>query len=122
MFRSRAKAHLEQLLENKARLTKSKDPRLANDVLFRDGLKDDWKKLTNKHPRYSMDQLPVGELKETLDQIDKLWADTLDRADRRFGFVSLLLARVLDGSLALEQVAGLPKGDALLGKLGAPTA
>jgi hypothetical protein len=120
MFRSRAKAHLEQLLEGKPKLTKSKDPRLNNDLTFRDGLKDDWKKLTNKFPRYAMDTLPVGELKETFDQIDKLWADAMDRADQRFKFLSYLLARVVEGSLVIEQVAGLPKGDALLGTFDAP--
>lgn len=118
-FRSRAMAHLEQLLEGKPRLTKSKDARLTNDLAFRDGLKDDWKKLTNKYPRYSMDPLPVGELKDTLDQIDKLWADTMDRSEQRFKFVSLLLARFVDGSLTLEELGGLPKGDALLASLDA---
>ncbi len=120
-FRSRAMAHLEQLLESKPRFTKSRDARLSNDLAFRDGLKDDWKKLTNKFPRYAMDPLPVGELKDTLDQIDKLWADTMDRADQRFKFVSLLLSRFVDGSLALEQLAGLPKGDAMLASLDNPS-
>jgi hypothetical protein len=109
LFRDRAKAHLEQLLEGKPRLTTTKDARLGNDVAFRDGLKG------NKYPRYSLDPLPVGELKQTFDQIDKLWTDTMDRADRRFRFVSLVLGRIIDGSLALEQVAELPKGDAMLG-------
>jgi hypothetical protein len=118
MFRSRAKAHLEQLLEGKPKLTKTKDPRLNNDLTFRDAMKEEWKKLTNKFPRYAMDPLPVGELKGVLDQIDKLWADLMDRGDQRFKFVSLMLGRVVDGSLALDQVAELPKGDDMVGALG----
>ena len=115
MFRSRAMAHLEQLLESRPRIKSAKDARLGNDLAFRDALKADWKKLTNKYPRYALDQLPVGELTQTFDQIDKLWTDTMDRAERRFGLVSLVLGRIVDGSLALEQVAELPKGDAMLG-------
>jgi len=122
MFRSRALAHLEQLLENKARLATDKDARMANDVTFRDTLKSDWKKLTNKHPRYSMNQLPVGDLKQTLDEIDKLWADTMDRADRRFAYVSLILTNVAGGSLALDSVSALPKGEAMLASFEAPPA
>jgi hypothetical protein len=43
----------------------------------------------------------------------------MDRADQRFKFVSLLLARFVDGSLTLDELVGLPQGDALLASLDA---
>lgn len=124
MFRSRAMAHLEQLLENKARLSSEKDPRISHDTTFRDALKGDWKKLTNKHSRYSMNQLPVGDLKQTLDQIDKLWADAMERSERRFAYMSLILKHVVSGALPLDRVSELAQGASMLGSLeemGLPT-
>jgi hypothetical protein len=117
-FRARATKHLDQMLGNKGKFTRAgRDGRLNQDTLFRDGLKDDWKKLTNKYPRYGGEPLPVASITGILDEIDKLWTDLTDKTEHRFRLVSLLVARLVDGALPLEQVAELPKGDELLAKL-----
>jgi hypothetical protein len=117
-FRSRAQARLQEILETKAPFEKKgRDARLTNDPILRDGLKDDWKKLTNKFPRYNGEPLPVTPIVGILDQRDKLWADMIDRTELRFSHVAALTARLLDGSFPLEQVEGLPKGEAMLASL-----
>ncbi|MDI4663851.1 hypothetical protein K9U40_05850 [Xanthobacter autotrophicus] len=119
LMRSRAIAHLTHLLETKASFERGgRDNRLTNDPLLRDALKDDWKKLTNKHPRYSGIQLPVVPLVEMLDQFDQLWVDLIDRADRRFDGVSAIIGALAAGSLQVEEVAGLPTGPDLHARLG----
>ncbi|MEF3366431.1 hypothetical protein V3H18_07780 [Methylocystis sp. 9N] len=119
LFRSRAQAHLRELLENKTPFEKGgRDARLTNDPTLRDGLKDDWKKLTNKFPRWTGEQLPITPIVEILDQRDKLWIDMIDRTESRFSYIAALTARLLDGSFAVEQVEGLPKGEAMLASLG----
>lgn len=120
LMRSRAIAHLTHLLETKAAFERGgRDNRLTNDPVLRDALKDDWKKLTNKHPRYSGIQLPVVPLLAMLDQFDQLWADLMDRAERRFDGVSSIIGALVAGSLQVEEVAGLPGGPDLLARLGA---
>ncbi|MFG1373712.1 hypothetical protein V5F32_16175 [Xanthobacter oligotrophicus] len=119
LMRSRAIAHLTHLLETKAAFERGgRDNRLTNDPMLRDALKDDWKKLTNKYPRYSGIQLPVVPLVEMLDQFDQLWVDLIDRADRRFDGVSAILRALAGGSLQVEEVAGLPQGPDLRARLG----
>jgi hypothetical protein len=108
------------MLESKAKFEKGgRDQRLTDDPGFRDALKDDWQKLTNKYPRYSSIPLPVTTITDILDENDKLWTDMMDKTEQRFGLVALMIARLADGSLTLDQVATLPKGDALLARLGA---
>ncbi|MFG1292348.1 hypothetical protein [Xanthobacter versatilis] len=120
LMRSRAIAHLTHLLETKAAFERGgRDNRLTNDPVLRDALKDDWKKLTNKHPRYSGIQLPVVPLVDMLDQFDQLWVDLLDRADRRFDDLSAIIRALTAGTLQVEEVAGLPKGPELRARLGA---
>ena len=120
LMRSRAIAHLTHLLETKASFERGgRDNRLTNDPLLRDALKDDWKKLTNKHPRYSGIQLPVVPLVAMLDQFDQLWVDLIDRAERRFDGVSSIIAALATGTLQVEEVAGLPTGPDLPVRLGA---
>jgi hypothetical protein len=41
----------------------------------------------------------------------------LGKIEQRFGLVALMIARLADASLPLDQVAGLPKGDDLLARL-----
>ncbi|MDI4656405.1 hypothetical protein [Xanthobacter autotrophicus] len=119
LMRSRAVAHLTHLLETKASFERGgRDNRLTNDPVLRDALKDDWKKLTNKHPRYSGIQLPVVPLAGLLDQFDQLWVDLIDRADRRFDDLSAMIRALSAGSLQVEEVAGLPKGADLRARLG----
>ncbi|MFG1303755.1 hypothetical protein V5F34_06410 [Xanthobacter autotrophicus] len=119
LMRSRAIAHLTHLLETKAAFERGgRDNRLTNDPVLRDALKDDWKKLTNKHPRYSGIQLPVVPLAELLDQFDQLWLDLIDRSDRRFDHLAAIIRALADGSLQVEEVAGLPKGAGLGSHLG----
>lgn len=119
LLRSRAMAHLTHLLETKAAFERGgRDNRLTNDPALRDALKDDWKKLTNKHPRYSGIQLPVVPLAELLDQFDQLWVDLIDRADRRFDDLSAIIRALTAGTLQVEDVAGLPKGKDLRARLG----
>jgi hypothetical protein len=114
-FRSRAQRRLLELLENKTPFEKGgRDARLTNDPILRDALKDDWKKLTNKFPRWGSEPFPVRPIVGILDQRDKLWADMIDRTELRFSHVAALTARLLDGSFTLEQVEGLPKGEAML--------
>jgi hypothetical protein len=117
-FRSRALAHLQGLLETNTPFEKGgRDARLTNDPTLRDGLKGDWKKLTNKFPRWSLEQLPVNAILGVLDERDKLWAEMADRTELRFGHFATLTARLLDGSITVEEVGGLPKGDAMLASL-----
>jgi hypothetical protein len=52
-----------------------------------------------------------------LDENDKLWTNMLGKIEQRFGLVALMIARLADASLPLDQVAGLPKGDDLLARL-----
>jgi len=118
LFRSRVKAHLRGLLENKTPFEKGgRDSRLTNDPTLRDALKDDWKKLTNEFPRWTGQPMPVTPIIGILDQRDKLWAEMVDRTELRFSHVAALTACLLDGSFAVEQVGGLPKGDAMLASL-----
>ncbi len=117
-FRRRCIKFWDRMLESKTKFEKGgRDQRLTDDPGFRDALKDDWKKLTNKYPRYSGMPLPVTTITGILDENDKLWTDMMDKTEQRFGLVALMIARLADGSLALEQVADLPKGDDLLAKL-----
>jgi hypothetical protein len=117
-FRTRTVKHLDQILASKSKFTRAgRDNRLNQDQAFRDALKDDWKKLTNKYPRYSGEPLPVASITGILDEIDKLWVDMMAKSGHRFSLVALVIARLIDGSLALDQVAELPKGDALLSRL-----
>ncbi|MFG1348054.1 hypothetical protein [Xanthobacter autotrophicus] len=119
LMRSRAVAHLTHLLETKASFERGgRDNRLTNDPVLRDALKDDWKKLTNKYPRYSGIQLPVVPLAELLDQFDQLWVDLMDRSDHRFDDLSAMIRALAAGSLQVEEVAGLPKGVDLRARLG----
>lgn len=123
VLRGRAMALLQTLLETRAEFERGgRDPRLTSDPVLRDTLKDDWKKLTNKYPRYSGLQLPVAPLSPLLDQFDGLWVAVMDRADRRFRYVFLLLDRLVDASLAVEDVAGLPRGAELPAALAAERA
>ncbi len=122
-FRARIIKYWDPILKNKTAFAKGgRDDRLTKDPGLRDGLKDDWKKLTNKYPRYSGQPVPVASILGILDEIDKLWADMMDKSEQRFRLVDLMTARLLDGSLPLEDVAGLPKGDALLARLEATPA
>lgn len=111
LLRGRAIATLLSLLEAKATIEKGgRDQRLTDDPTLRDTLKVDWKKLTNKFPRYASIQLPVAPLVPLLDQFDQLWVDVLDRGDRRYRYVRLIVRRLADGSLPVEGVGGLPQG------------
>lgn len=122
VLRARSVACLKDLLEAKAAFEKGgRDARLTNDPVLRDGLKDDWKKLTNKYPRYSGQLLPVAPLVPLLDQFDRLWTEVMDRGERRFGYVRMLVDHIVDGTLAVEEVAALPAGTALAARL-APAA
>jgi hypothetical protein len=117
-FRTRIINYWTPILKDKLKFEKGgRDDRLTKDPGLRDGLKVDWKNLTNKYPRYSGQPVPVASILHILDEIDKLWKDTLDKSEGRFRGVDLVIARLLDGSLKLEDVAGLPAGDDMLGKL-----
>jgi hypothetical protein len=106
------------ILKDKLKFEKGgRDDRLTKDPGLRDGLKVDWKNLTNKYPRYSGNPVPVASILHFLDEIDKLWNDMLDKSESRFRGVDLIIARLLDGTLKIEEVAGLPKGDELMSKL-----
>lgn len=114
VLRARCIGVLQNLLETRAPFEKGgRDARLTNDPVLRDALKDDWKKLTNKYPRYSGEILPVAPIAPLLDQFDKLWVDVLDRSDRRFRYVQLLIERLIDASLPWEDVEALPRGTEL---------
>ncbi|QRG05396.1 hypothetical protein EZH22_20230 [Xanthobacter dioxanivorans] len=122
VLRARSVACLKDLLEAKAAFEKGgRDARLTNDPVLRDGLKDDWKKLTNKYPRYSGQLLPVAPLVPLLDQFDRLWTQVMDRGEQRFRYVRMLIDHIVDGTLAVEEVAALPAGTALATRL-APAA
>jgi hypothetical protein len=117
-YRARILKYWEPILKDKLKFEKGgRDDRLTKDPGLRDGLKDDWKKLTNKYPRYSGNPIPVASILHILDEIDKLWKDMLDKSEMRFRGVDLIIARLLDGTLPIEEVAGLPKGDELVAKL-----
>jgi hypothetical protein len=117
-YRTKIVAYWTPILKDKAKFDKGgRDDRLTKDPGLRDGLKDDWKKLTNKYPRYSGNPPPVASILHFLDEIDKLWKDMLEKSEGRFRGVDLIIARLLDGSLQIEDVAGLPVGDELVGKL-----
>ncbi|MFG1343696.1 hypothetical protein V5F59_02270 [Xanthobacter autotrophicus DSM 431] len=121
VLRARAIAILHALLETRATFEKGgRDPRLTGDAVLRDALKDDWKKLTNKFPRYSGQLLPVASLVPLLDQFDRLWVDVMDRGERKFRYVHLIIQRIADGTLPVEDVAGLPRGADLAARLGVP--
>lgn len=107
--RARAAGHLQHLLETKATFEKGgRDSRLTNDPVLRDGLKDDWKKLTNKYPRYTGLPLPITPIVHVLDTFDKLWTDVMDRSGARFGLLAPLVLGLADGSLAVEEMEKLP--------------
>ncbi|MEP9353481.1 hypothetical protein ABLE93_07785 [Xanthobacter sp. KR7-65] len=114
LVRARANALLLSLLETRATYERGgRDPRLTKDPVLRDALKDDWKKLTNKFPRYSGQQLPVDPLTPILDQFDQLWVDMLANSEGRARYIFLMVRRLADGSLKVEDVAGLPRGKEL---------
>jgi hypothetical protein len=122
-FRTKTISYWTPILKDKLKFEKGgRDDRLTKDPGLRDGLKVDWKNLTNKYPRYSGQPVPVASILHILDEIDKLWADILEKSEMRFRGVDLIIARMLDGTLKLEKVAGLPKGDELVSKLEAMTA
>jgi len=112
--------HLEQMMVAKSAFgPPGRDDRLTNNPVLRDTLKSDWKKLTNKYPRYTGQQLPVVPLVPLLDQFDQLWVDLIDRSEQRFDLLSPVIGKLTAGALKLEQVAALPKGDPLLAQLDA---
>lgn len=120
LLRSRANALLLSLMETRATYERGgRDPRLTADPVLRDALKDDWKKLTNKFPRYSGQQLPVDPLGPVLDTFDRLWTDTLAKSEGRAGRFFLMVRHLAGGSLAVEEVADLPLGEALDTRLAA---
>jgi hypothetical protein len=122
-FRTRIINYWTPILKDKLKFEKGgRDDRLTKDPGLRDGLKVDWKNLTNKYPRYSGQPVPVASILHILDEIDKLWKDMQEKSEGRFRGVDLIIARLLDGSLKLEEVAGLPVGDDMVGKLEALTA
>lgn len=117
-FRTRIINYWTPILKDKLKFEKGgRDDRLTKDPGLRDGLKVDWKNLTNKYPRYSGQPVPVASILHILDEIDKLWKDMLDRSEMRFRGVDLVIARLLDGTLKMEEVGDLPKGDELVSKL-----
>jgi hypothetical protein len=117
-FRNRIVNYWTPILKDKLKFEKGgRDDRLTKDPGLRDGLKVDWKNLTNKYPRYSGQQLPVASILRILDEIDKLWNDMLEKSEMRFRGVDLIIARLLDGTLSMEEVAALPNGDELVSKL-----
>jgi hypothetical protein len=117
-FRTRIINYWTPILKDKLKFEKGgRDDRLTKDPGLRDGLKVDWKNLTNKYPRYSGQPVPVASILHILDEIDKLWNDMMEKSEGRFRGVDLVIARLLDGSLKIEEVGGLPAGDDLLGKL-----
>jgi hypothetical protein len=117
-FRTRIINYWTPILKDKLKFEKGgRDDRLTKDPGLRDGLKVDWKNLTNKYPRYSGQPVPVASILHILDEIDKLWKDMLDKSEMRFRGVDLIIARLLDGTLKIEDVEGLPKGDELASKL-----
>jgi hypothetical protein len=117
-FRTRIINYWTPILKDKLKFEKGgRDDRLTKDPGLRDGLKVDWKNLTNKYPRFSGQPVPVASILHILDEIDKLWKDMLEKSENRFRGVDLIIARLLDGTLPLEEAAGLPKGDELVSKL-----
>jgi hypothetical protein len=117
-FRTRIINYWTPILKDKLKFDKGgRDDRLTKDPGLRDSLKVDWKNLTNKYPRYSGQPVPVASILHILDEIDKLWKDMQEKSEMRFRGVDLIITRLLDGSLPLEDVAGLPKGDELVSKL-----
>jgi hypothetical protein len=117
-FRSRIINYWTPILKDKLKFEKGgRDDRLTKDPGLRDGLKVDWKNLTNKYPRYSGQPVPVASILHILDEIDKLWNDMLEKSEMRFRGIDLIIARLLDGTLKVEEVAELPKGDELVSKL-----
>jgi hypothetical protein len=117
-FRKRIVDYWTPILKDKLKFEKGgRDDRLTKDPGLRDGLKVDWKSLTNKYPRYSGQQVPVASILHILDEIDKLWQDMQEKSEMRFRGIDLIVARLLDGSLPMEEVARLPKGDELVSKL-----
>lgn len=114
LLRSRANALLLSLMETRATYERGgRDARLTADPVLRDALKDDWKKLTNKFPRYSGQQLPVAPLAPVLDTFDRLWTDTLARTEGRSDRFFRMVRHLAAGGLAVEEVADLPQGEAL---------
>ena len=108
-FRSRIINYWTPILKDKLKFEKGgRDDRLTKDPGLRDGLKVDWKNLTNKYPRYSGQPVPVASILHILDEIDKLWKDMLEKSEMRFRGVDLIIARLLDGTLKVEEVADLP--------------
>jgi hypothetical protein len=117
-FRTRIINYWTPILKDKLKFEKGgRDDRLTKDPGLRDGLKVDWKNLTNKYPRFSGQPVPVASILHILDEIDKLWKDMLEKSEMRFRGVDLVIARLLDGSLKMEEVGDLPKGDELVSKL-----
>ncbi len=120
LLRSRANALLLSLMETRATYERGgRDARLTADPVLRDALKDDWKKLTNKFPRYSGQQLPVEPLGPVLDTFDRLWTDTLAKSEGRAGCFFLMVRHLAAGGLAVEEVASLPEGEGLDARLAA---
>ncbi len=114
LLRQHCVAHLGNLLETKAAFERGgRDNRMTDDPTLRDALKGDWKKLTNKFPRFSTLPLPIAPLVPLLDQYDQMWADMIDRAEQRFDRLSAMLDALVAEKLKVEEVAALPKGEAL---------
>jgi hypothetical protein len=117
-FRTRIINYWTPILKDKLKFEKGgRDDRLTKDPGLRDGLKVDWKNLTNKYPRYSGQPVPVASILHILDEIDKLWKDMMEKSEGRFRGVDLIIARLLDGTVKIEEVAALPVGDDMVGKL-----
>lgn len=118
LLRARCNALLLSLMERRASYDRGgRDPRLTADPTLRDALKDDWKKLTNKFPRYGGQQLPVAPLTPLLDQFERLWSDLLARTEGRASYLFPLVRSLADGTLQVEEVEALPQGSALEARL-----
>jgi hypothetical protein len=61
--------------------------------------------------------VPVASILHILDEIDKLWDNMLEKSEMRFRGIGLIIARLLDGTVSMEEVAVLPHGDELVSKL-----
>ncbi|WP_296584746.1 hypothetical protein [Xanthobacter sp.] len=120
LLRSRSNALLLSLMETRATYERGgRDARLTADPVLRDALKDDWKKLTNKFPRYSGQQLPVAPLGPVLDTFDRLWTDMLSKSEGCAGRFFPMVHHLAGGGLAVEEVADLPVGEALDARIAA---
>jgi hypothetical protein len=68
-FRDRIVNYWTPILKDKLKFEKGgRDDRLTKDPGVGDGLKVDWKNLTNKYPRYSGQPVPVASILHILDR------------------------------------------------------